>query len=74
MAKGFFILLIGIVIFLVCREFVCWYCKINRIVSNQDEIIRLLKKIAGENNVASDNEYNEVTEDTEYTEYNEETE
>lgn len=39
-----------IIIFFVCRELICWYYKINKMVSNQEEIIRLLKKIANENN------------------------
>lgn len=44
------VLLICIIIFIVCRELICWYYKINKMVSNQDEIIRILKKIAGEDN------------------------
>lgn len=45
------VLLICVIIFIVCRELICWYYKINKMVSNQEEIIRLLKKIAnkGEN-------------------------
>lgn len=43
-----FVLLIGVLIFIVCRELLCWYWKINKMVSNQEETIRLLKKIAGE--------------------------
>lgn len=42
------ILLICAIIFIVCRELLCWYYKINKMVSNQEEIIRLLKKMAGE--------------------------
>ncbi|WP_300697498.1 hypothetical protein [uncultured Bacteroides sp.] len=45
-----FTLLIGVLIFIVCRELLCWYWKINKMIANQDEIIRLLKKIADENN------------------------
>lgn len=44
----FIIVFVLVVVFLVCREIVCWYYKINKMVSNQEEIIRLLKKIAGE--------------------------
>lgn len=44
------VLLICVIIFIVCRELICWYYKINKMVSNQDEIIRILKKIAGEDN------------------------
>lgn len=44
------VLLICVIIFIICRELLCWYYKINKMVSNQEEIIRLLKKIANENN------------------------
>lgn len=49
------VLLIGILIFIVCRELLCWYWKVNKMVSNQEEIIRLLKKIAGEENAPVNN-------------------
>lgn len=49
------VLLICVIIFIVCRELICWYYKINKMVSNQEEIIRLLKKIAGEDKLTSDN-------------------
>lgn len=49
----FVFLFVLFVIFIVCRELMCWYWKINKMVSNQEEIIRLLKKIAGENNAPS---------------------
>lgn len=42
------VLLICVIIFIVCRELPCWYYKINKMVSNQEEMIRLLKKMAGE--------------------------
>ena len=45
-----FFLIIFLVIFIVCRELLCWYWKINKMVSNQEEIIRLLRKIADESN------------------------
>ncbi len=44
----FLIVLICVIIFIAIRELLCWYYKINKMVSNQDEIIRLLKKIANE--------------------------
>ena len=44
------LLLICVIIFIVCRELLCWYYKINKMVSNQEEMIRLLKKLAGEEN------------------------
>lgn len=49
------ILLICAIIFIACRELLCWYYKINKMVSNQEEIIRLLKKIAEKDKIASDN-------------------
>ncbi|MGH6668637.1 hypothetical protein R3O55_012740 [Bacteroides hominis] len=49
------VLLICIIIFIVCRELLCWYYKINKMVSNQEEIIRLLKKIAHENDAPTNN-------------------
>lgn len=45
-----------VAVFLLCRELVCWYWKINKSISNQEEIIRLLKKIAGENNSNTPNQ------------------
>lgn len=44
-------LIVCVLVFLLCREIVCWYWKINKIASNQEEIIRLLKKIANEENI-----------------------
>lgn len=38
-------LIIAIVIFILCRELICWYYKINKSISNQEEIIKLLKEI-----------------------------
>lgn len=38
-------LLVFIVIFILCRELVCWYYKINKSISNQEEVIKLLKEI-----------------------------
>lgn len=49
------IILVLVTAFFICRELLCWYYKINKMVSNQEEIIRLLKKIAGENKVTFDN-------------------
>lgn len=49
------VLLICAIIFIVCRELLCWYYKINKMVSNQEEIIRLLKKIANESNTPTNN-------------------
>lgn len=42
------IILVLVIIFFICRELICWYYKINKMVSNQEEMIRLLKKMAGE--------------------------
>ena len=55
-----FFLIIFLVIFIVCRELLCWYWKINKMVSNQEEIIRLLRKIADESNApVNDNKLGE---------------
>lgn len=48
-------LFVLIVVFIICRELICWYYKINKMVSNQDEIIRLFKKIANEHEAPSNN-------------------
>lgn len=50
-------IIIIVIVFLLIRELVCWYYKINLMVKNQSEIIRLLTKIANKN----DSENNEVT-------------
>ena len=42
---GLILITIIFVIFLVCREIVCWYWKINRSIELQEEILRELKKI-----------------------------
>ena len=48
--EDLFSLLIGlaivVVIFLVCREVVCWYAKINERVNLLEEQIELLKEIS----------------------------
>lgn len=38
-------LFVLVVIFLVCREIVCWYWKINKQIKNQERIIELLESI-----------------------------
>ena len=46
---GVIILLVGVVVvFLVCREIVCWYWKLNKIVYFQEYQTNLLKKILKE--------------------------
>lgn len=39
------VLIMVFLIFLVCREAVCWYWKINRTVNTLDEILAELKKM-----------------------------
>lgn len=39
-------ILIMVGVFILCREVLCWYWKVNKMVKNQEEIIRLLKIIA----------------------------
>lgn len=48
MDTAILLILVLIIIFILCRELVCWYWKINESIKNQKEIIRLLKKIAKE--------------------------
>ena len=54
------VLLICAIIFIVCRELLCWYYKINKKVSNQEEIIRLLKLIADRDNSKINQENKEI--------------
>lgn len=42
------LILLFIALFFLCRELLCWYWKVNERINNQKEIIRLLKKIAKE--------------------------
>ena len=53
-------LLICDIIFILCRELLCWYYKINKMVSNQEEIIRLLKLIADRDNSKTNQENKEI--------------
>lgn len=54
------VLLICAIIFIACRELLCWYYKINKMVSNQEEIIRLLKLIADRDNSKINQENKEI--------------
>lgn len=45
------VILIFVLLFIICREILCRYWKINERIKNQQEIIRLLKKIANEDNM-----------------------
>jgi uncharacterized integral membrane protein len=45
MEKFLIPLIITIVVFLIARELVMWYWKINRIVSLQEQILAELKKM-----------------------------
>lgn len=38
-------LIVAIGVFLLCRELMCWYWKINKHLENQQTIIQLLTKI-----------------------------
>lgn len=42
------LILLFIALLFLCRELFCWYWKVNERISNQKEIIRLLRKLAGE--------------------------
>ncbi|HBL77748.1 MAG: hypothetical protein A2W90_02425 [Bacteroidetes bacterium GWF2_42_66] len=42
------IIIVAILLFILFRELFTWYLKQNKIVEQNDEIIRLLKKIANE--------------------------
>jgi len=39
------LLLVILVLFLVCREIVCWYWKLNKIVANQERQTKLLESL-----------------------------
>jgi len=41
----FYGLIISVIIFLILREFWCWYFKINQRITNQTQTIKLLKDI-----------------------------
>jgi hypothetical protein len=42
------LILLFIALFFLCRKLLCWYWKVNERINNQKEIIRLLKKLAKE--------------------------
>ena len=48
MFTGFIGLLVGLFIivcvFILCRELICWYWKINKSIANQERIINLLEQ------------------------------
>ena len=44
------ILIVLIIIFFICRELICWYYKINRIVELMEEQNGLLKRMLGDSN------------------------
>lgn len=45
-----FVLIISIMIFLLCREIVCWYFKINEFIKINKEI---LSELQNKNNISS---------------------
>lgn len=45
MANLLIVLVICIAVFLLCREFMCWYWKINEHLDNQQKIIEKLNKL-----------------------------
>lgn len=58
-------IIVGIALFFVLRELFTWYLKQNLIVKQNDEIIRLLKKIANEpieNSDKNENTYKNLLE------------
>lgn len=65
MGPSLIILIITVVIFLLCRELMCWYWKINRSISNQERIIELLEILTkqGQISVASTLKDNAKTSD-----------
>lgn len=42
----FIVILIVVTVFIIARELILWYFKINERVNNQQRIIELLEKIA----------------------------
>tara|TARA_B100000315_G_C14163092_1_gene400976 strand:+ start:108 stop:539 length:432 start_codon:yes stop_codon:yes gene_type:complete len=41
-------IIITIIIFLICREFICWYWKINKRIQNNEDILDSLKGVKNE--------------------------
>ena len=41
------IILVLVIIFFICRELICWYYKINKMVSNKETIQKLVCSIIG---------------------------
>jgi hypothetical protein len=46
--NGLVVLLVLVVVFLLCREIVCWYWKLNRIVGHQERQTETLQAILKE--------------------------
>jgi ABC-type transport system involved in cytochrome bd biosynthesis fused ATPase/permease subunit len=47
-SSALFALLVVLVVFLICRELICWYWKLNAIVANQKQQSETLKSILEE--------------------------
>ena len=56
MIMEFVAVIIIAVVFLVLREFWTWYLKLNTLVKQNDDIIKLLRKIANEPDTKSASE------------------
>lgn len=44
------VLVISLIVFLACREIVCWYWKLNKITDSLETIVTELKKINEKSN------------------------
>jgi len=56
MSEMLTVIIVTVFVFLLCREIVCWYWKINQLNTTLVDILNELKKIRGEaskNNVSS---------------------
>jgi hypothetical protein len=46
-----FVLFVIVAVFLILREFWCWYWKVNRLIALLEEQNQLLKDMAARNNI-----------------------
>lgn len=65
----FILLFVGVVVFLVCRELLCWYWKINKSIANQEQMISLLQQLVNENKSSPTYDDNTTNNEAKYKNY-----